>query len=346
MTLHTASAKQKNKPVRSLTLTPGQVTFGLFALFCLFLILRNSDIAIEYMSRGLLLCARTVIPSLFPFMVLSELIVSGGIGNALLKKLAAPLRRLFGLPDAGCCAVVLGMLCGFPVGAKCAILAYEQGNLTKEETERVLTFSNNPSSAFLISAVGVSLWGNRRFGIALYATVLTVSVLTGILTNLLRKKSDSESLLTTEGFPAKPPLTGPKLFTEAVKSATGSILLVCAYVIFFSALVGTLNLVLGSFDLPQNLSALLFCLFELSSGVSQASALGNTTIAAWLCAFAAGWSGLSVHCQVLSVCDGKELSFRSYFIAKVFQGIACALLFGIFIYFFPEILIPAEVCGK
>lgn len=341
MTLRAVSVPQKRK--RHI-LTPGQVCFGLFALFCLFLILKNSDIAIEYMSRGLLLCAKTVIPSLFPFMVLSELIVSGGIGNALLKRVAAPLRRLFGLPNAGCCAVMLGMLCGFPVGAKCAILSYEQGTLSKEETERVLTFSNNPSSAFLISAVGVSLWGNRRFGIALYITVLCVSVLTGILTNLLRKKNTEEVSVQNIQTVPTPPLTGARLFTEAVRSATGSILLVCAYVIFFSALVGTLNLVLAAFDLPSSVNAFFFCLFELSGGVSQASALGNTAFAALLCAFAAGWSGLSVHCQVLSVCDGKGLSFRSYFLAKIFQGILCALIFGIVINLFPALLIPAQGC--
>lgn len=57
--------------------TPGQLCFGFFALFCLFLILRNPDVAIEYITSGLRLCAVTVIPSLFPFLVLSELIVSG-----------------------------------------------------------------------------------------------------------------------------------------------------------------------------------------------------------------------------------------------------------------------------
>lgn len=341
MTFRTASATQKSKPRH---LTPGQVSFGLFALFCLALILRNSDVAIDYITRGLLLCAKTIVPSLFPFMVLSELIVSGGIGNALISRIAPPLRRLFGLPEAGCCAVVLGLLCGFPVGAKCAVLAFEQGRLTREEAQRTLCFSNAPSSAFLISAVGVSLWGNRRFGIALYATVLTCSILTGILANQLRKKNTPPHTAAAIPTLPTPPLTGVRLFTEAVKSSTGSMLLVCAYVVFFSALVGTLNLVLAAAELPAALSATLFCLFELSGGVSQASALGNVHLAATLTAFAAGWSGLSVHCQVLSVCDGKGFSFRSYFLAKIFQGLLCALLFSILLYLFPALTVPAENC--
>ena len=77
--------------------TPGQLCFGFFALFCLLLILRNPDTAIEYMTSGLRLCARTVIPSLFPFLVLSELIVSGGIGRILLRPVSGMLSRLFRL---------------------------------------------------------------------------------------------------------------------------------------------------------------------------------------------------------------------------------------------------------
>ena len=143
--------------------TPGQLCFGFFALFCLFLILRNPDVAIEYITSGLRLCAVTVIPSLFPFLVLSELIVSGGIGRLLLRPVSGLLAGLFRLPPDGCCAILLGMFCGFPVGARAAVSAYDAGRLTRDEAERVICASTNPSSAFLLNAVGVSLHGNRCY---------------------------------------------------------------------------------------------------------------------------------------------------------------------------------------
>lgn len=341
MTRCKSFVRQKRKKA---ALGAGEICFGLFSVFCLLLILRNSELAIGYMTRGLLLCAKTVIPSLFPFMVLSELIVSGGLGEKLPRGITAPMQKIFDLPAAGCCAVLLGMVCGFPVGAKCAILAYDRGALTKEETEQVLLFSNNPSSAFLISAVGVSLWGNRAFGLSLYFTAIGVSLLTGFLYRVLRTKKEEPPHAVDFPLSSSAPLKGANLFTSAVRSATGSILLVCAYVVFFSTLVGTLNLVLGSFHLPQALQAAVFCLFELSGGVNQAATLSNTAVGALLCAFATGWSGLSVHCQILSICDGKGLSFRAYFLAKLFQGILCALLFGILIGVFPTLLSNAKNC--
>ena len=171
--------------------TPGQLCFGFFALFCLFLILRNPDVAIEYITSGLRLCAVTVIPSLFPFLVLSELIVSGGIGRLLLRPVSGLLAGLFRLPPDGCCAILLGMFCGFPVGARAAVSAYDAGRLTRDEAERVICASTNPSSAFLLNAVGVSLHGNRRYGSALLTVTLLSALLIGILLGRMPKKDDS-----------------------------------------------------------------------------------------------------------------------------------------------------------
>ena len=335
--------KEKRK-ARSVGFTEG--LFGVFSLFCIALILKNTEAAVEYVTRGLRLSASTVIPSLFPFMVLSELVVSSGAVTRIPRPLLAPLRRLLGLPDAGVCAVLLGLLCGFPVGARCTVSAYESGDLTRTEAERALLSASCPSSAFLIGAVGSSLWGNRRFGIALYATVLFTALLSGVLANGLRKKEAATKAPSMPFFVTRPRKSPAALFCEAVKSSLLGILSVCAYVVFFSALMGTLELVLGRLALSQTLAAGLSCLFELSNGIGQASALGNAHVGAYLCAFAAGWSGLSVHCQMLSVCDGKGLSLRPYLVSKLFQGLFCALLFGILLALFPEIMIPAEVCGK
>lgn len=142
----------------------GQVFFCLMSTFCFVLILRNPDVAIEYMGRGLSLCARTVIPSLFPFMVISELMVRSGAGESLGRLFSRPMRYLFGLSGAGCTAVVLGSLCGFPVGARTAVALYDRNAISRRECEHLLTFCNCPSSAFLVTAVGVSLFGNRRLG--------------------------------------------------------------------------------------------------------------------------------------------------------------------------------------
>ena len=306
-------------------LTPNQLAFALMSVFSLLLILRNAELAISSMSEGLRLCARTLIPSLFPFMVISELIVSTGAVRPLGKLLSRPFRWLFGISGESGCAVLLGLLCGFPVGTKSALSLFRRGRIDRAELEYLLTFSNNPSSAFLISTVGSSLFGDHAFGVRLYVISLCSALLIGIFGNLLRKRSGSS--LAPSAVPDQS-LSSPRgilCFTEAVTSSALSMLYICAFMVFFSAFTGTLEHLLSGWELPDAVRALCFGFFELTGGVSRAAQCA-APVSEYLCALAVGWSGLSVHFQMMSLCGSDTVSFRSYFPAKLVHGLLNMLL--------------------
>ncbi len=311
----------------------GQVGFCLMSTFCFLLILRNSEAAIEYMGRGLTLCARTVIPSLFPFMVISELLVSSGAGEAFGRLFSRVMRWVFGLSGAGVSAVFLGSMCGFPVGAKTAVSLYDRNMISRAECEHLLTFTSNPSSAFLITAVGVSLFGNRHLGVLLYGTVLGTSFLVGFLARFfLRGKGQPDA---HPHFPTGLHPGGVEMFTNAVSGAATGMLTVCAYVIFFSAITGALGCMFNesTWALGEVGYALLSGLLEMTGGISEASSLANRERAVVLAAAMAGWSGLSVHCQVMTLCGGRGISFRPYLVAKAVQGVLCAAVMALMLRF-------------
>lgn len=313
--------------------SPRQLIFCFMSLFSLALIIRNSDVAIKYMSEGLRLCAVTVVPSLFPFMVLSDIIVSSGAANLIGKALRRPMRFLFGVSGEGGCAVILGTLCGFPIGAKAAVSIYDSGRISRGELERLLTFSNNPSSAFIISAVGVSLFGSRDSGYLLYAATLISSALVGIGQNILfgRKGKSRQAEFTEQTERSRRADTKLSIgdFTEAVTSSVFGILKVCAFVMFFTAFLGTLGSALNSITLPEQTNAILFGIFELTGGMSQAAALPREQ-GMILAAFISGWSGFSVHFQIMSLCADRNISFKPYFLAKLIQGVIAAALVFVF----------------
>ena len=254
----------KRPPPHRRRMSLGQWFFITFSLFCLLLILRNSDTAITYMSQGLSLCAKTVIPSLFPFMVLSEILVQSGGGEILGKICYRPCRWLFGISGAGVCALLMGLVCGFRVGAKTAASLYRRGLLSPQEFEKLLCFCNIPSSAFLINAVGVSLFASRRFGLLLYGICLLGALMTALLLRLFFPVREEHH---SPDAPVPATDLNVHVFTHAVTSGAGAMLNVCAYVIFFSALVGTLGHLLSGMGIGREMSALLFGLFELSGGV-------------------------------------------------------------------------------
>ena len=326
----------KTRPLPS----AGQVGFWLTSTFCFVLVLRNADAAVEYMGRGLTLCAKTVIPSLFPFMVISELLVSSGAGEALGRLFSGIMRRVFGISGAGASALFLGSMCGFPVGARTAVSLYDRGVISKAECEHLFTFTSSPSSAFLITAVGVSLYNSRALGVTLYCVVLGCGLLTGFLMRFLLR-SPTEPCEHPH-YPSGLRPCGVETFTGAVSSAATGMLTVCAYVIFFSALTGALGCAPWVRGAAGEWVYTLLCGFlEMTCGIGQASTLAGD-FGLILTAVFAGWSGVSVHCQVMTLCGGRGLSFKPYLLAKALQGVLCGVVTAVILRWFPGLMGPAD----
>ena len=290
----------------------------------LFLILFFPTLAIDYMNRGMKLCVSTLIPSLFPFMVASELIVMTGAARPLGKILRVPAGWLCGISEEGSSALVLGCVCGFPIGTRAAVSLYKRGRITFCELSRLVCFSNNPSSGFIISAVGATLFGSREFGTALFFITVLSSMCVGVIQNvLLGRRNDvlPVSQNPPDSVEKKEREKGIAEFSSAISSSAYALLGVCAFVIFFSTLTGTLGVLLSRLGASQMIRAVFFSFFELTGGVAEAASLSPVLCAVSVAAFAVGWSGLSVHLQMIGVCDGIPIPIGRYFLAKLSQGI-------------------------
>ncbi|MBQ9647799.1 MAG: sporulation protein, partial [Oscillospiraceae bacterium] len=150
---------------------------ALFAAALLFFPAEASDAA----RQGLRLCFQTVLPSLFPFFVLSALVVASGAGDAFGRALEPVMRPLFYLSGAGASALALGLVGGYPVGARTVAELYRAGNLSKAEAERLLSFCNNAGPGFILGICGDAVFGSVRAGLYLYLVHVAAAVLTGVL---------------------------------------------------------------------------------------------------------------------------------------------------------------------
>lgn len=332
--------KVKNAAHRAALPAPRTAATVMASLFFIALLLKNPDISIQYVTRGLRLCCTAVIPTLFPFMVLSELLVRTGGGELMGRALAAPMRALFGLSGAGSCAFLLGAVCGFPVGTRAAVMLYDRGLLERSEAERLISFCNYPSSAFMISATGAALWQNRQLGAAMYASVLAAGVLAGIISGIPARRAAKKGDVVPTDMPHTVRKPQPTALSDSVTAAATSTLNVCAYVAFFSCVVGCISHILARVSPSRTVEAAIYSFFELTSGAAASAAVIPSRTGILMCTAAAGWSGLSVALQVFSVCSSSERPhprMTAYLVSKAVQAPLAAILMSILLRLFPAL---------
>lgn len=295
-------------------------------LLFLALLLKNPTLASDGVRRGLSLAAGTVIPSLFPSMLLSEWLMSAGAGRMRIP-LLQKVGQIFGFSSVGMLCVLLGILCGSPVGARCAASAYRRGELSRSEYEQILPAASVPSPAFLIGTVGIGLLLDYRIGVLLYLCVL-IAALSATL--IQRKKGEickdcvQKATFETE----EEHLSVAALLVRSVKSATDGVLSVSAYILLFGTLCDVVCFGIGK-AAPEAVRAGLLSLLELCGGMQACAALGEAPTVFFLLGATAGWSGLSVHVQVMSAGTGDGISYRPYLSGKALQALLCAVLFGV-----------------
>ena len=259
---------------------------------------------------GLTLCAGTVIPALFPFMAVTGLLVQLGFGQWMAPHMAGLTAPLFRLPGCAGSALLLGLVGGYPIGARTAAELYASGYLTRQEAERLLTFCNNSNPVFLISVLGVGVFGSVRRGLWLWLIHVGSALVTGVLFRGLGR--GRRMVPPAVSFQAA---SFSKAFVSAVREAAVGMLSVCAFVTLFYVLVSPLT------ALPGPLAALAVGCTEL---FSLTPLLDGSRLSFILAAGCAGWGGLSVLCQTAAVLDGTDLSLRPCLLGKLTQGILSA----------------------
>ncbi|UQT48808.1 hypothetical protein M5E87_01495 [Flavonifractor plautii] len=188
--------------------------------------------SMEAAKSGLALCYNVIIPSLFPFFVLSSLVVELGLAGYLGRLLEGLMRPLFHVSGACASAFALGFIGGYPVGAKTAISLYENGMCTKTEAERLLAFCNNSGPAFILGVVGAGVFASSRVGVLLYLAHAAASICIGILFRFYKVSPTArrEERQSRPQFHAQRFTTA---FTGSIKNSFLSTLNICAFVVFF-----------------------------------------------------------------------------------------------------------------
>lgn len=279
------------------------------ALFLMGALLVLSQEAAQAVRAGLSLCAASVVPALFPFLVLSSFFASAGQGSGGSRGLRFA-GRMLGCGSRGAEVFFLSLLGGYPVGPRLIAQLCRAGQISREEAAHLLHFCNNAGPAFILGLVGLGRFDSLRQGVYLYLIHTTAAVLTSLL---FRPQAP---------FPTEKPASAPVLplseaLVNAIAGAGSTMVQLCAFVTFFYT-------VLQLFSSKTGISHPLALGFvELTQGVL---ALPDSRAGFVMAAALLGWGGLSVHAQTAAVLAGTGVPLRSHLRGKLCQAALSAAL--------------------
>jgi len=293
------------------------ITVSIF-IIAILLSFTFSPIISKSVLAGLSLCYTAIIPSVFPFMILSDLLLSTTHFEnfKLLRKL---FSRIFKINGCAISAFLAGTVCGFPIGPKLARELYLSGKISKNECERLIGFSNNASPAFVISGVGFALLDSTSLGIILYLVSVFSSVIIGFLSGIFQKTEEENLISKNASFS----------LTASVKSAAENTVTVCGFITVFSVIIGFLSYFIKN----RTILAILSSFLEIGNAakiIVSTDALPRE-VSISLLAFAISFSGLSVHFQSKNALSGCDVSMKKYYIMKLAAGALSAIITATFL---------------
>ena len=271
-------------------------------------------------KNGLNYSMNILIPSLYPFMVLSVFVVKSGLAEKIGRFLEKPTRALFRLPGSAATSALMGLIGGYPAGARSVAALYETGAVTQAQAERMLYFCVNSGPSFVITAVGVGFLKNPAAGAVLFAAQTASFLLMGILTGAVFGRREKAA---APGRPAGKITGAAQALIDSASDAAYSTLMMCCFVILFAVLMAFVRMFVTRPVPAAAASALL----EVTGGCSDLSKLRTPL---WVFSLALGWGGVCVHFQVLA-CAGKLRVNRIRFVlCRLLQGLfAAAACWGI-----------------
>ncbi|MFU0832980.1 MAG: Sporulation integral membrane protein YlbJ [Oscillospiraceae bacterium] len=275
-------------------------------------------------KNGIGYCLDVLIPSLYPFMVLSVFVVKSGLARKIGCYLEGVTQTLFHLPGSTAPTILMSLIGGYPAGARSIAALYEDGQLSQRQAERMLGFCVNAGPSFIITAVGAGFLKSPRAGVILFAAQGIVFLLLGIGSGITAKHQISV------GVSKKTKETGvSKALIVSAADAARSTINMCCFVILFAALMNLLRMVCTDPIRSAGLSAIL----EVTGGCAD---LARLKAPPWAVSAAIGWGGICVHFQVFSTLTELDFSKARFLFFRLLQAILSAAVSWGLMLLFPE----------
>lgn len=290
--------------------------FRLLSVVALLFLLFRPAIAYEGAKNGLILWGSVVVPTLLPFMICSNVIVTLNAIHILIFPVKKLLHRFFCLSDAGSYALVSGLLCGYPMGARTCSDFMDSGRISNKEGKYLLAICNHPSPMFLLGYAASALPAQVPVSLLLLSIYLPIFPVSLAAKALYQVTEPERSQPVSK--------KAQRSFDDSLMDSCEVMVKIGGYIMLFSILA--LYITKFPMDAPKY-KAVMLGLVEITTGIKAISeAFPGALCGLWIAA-ASAFGGFSGIFQTKSVIKNAGLSIRHYVAWKAFHSLLTIILF-------------------
>ena len=290
----------------------------IISLFVLSQLLIKKAIIYSSILYALNIWVNNLIPALFPFFIISDILINYNINDYIPKIIKNGCKSLFNINDNMLTILILSMISGFPSNARNTRIMYDKELISLAEANHILLFSHFSNPVFIITTVAIFFFNNQKVGIILLITHYLSNFILGICFRNKINISNNAYIYNNESN------NFGTVFITSIRKAVDTILIICGILVVFLMLS---SIIVNTFSFNRYNAMLVKGFFEITIGIEALSKLPlnmltKSVIASMFLAF----GGLSVHVQVLSQIAGTKIKYIYFFIGRMYQMIISGVI--------------------
>lgn len=281
-------------------------------LFFLVEFLINRNLIFDTVSFSLNIWISSILPSLFPFFVLTDILNSYNTINYIPSFIKNIFKKLFNISDNGIFIFFISMLSGFPSNARNIKNLYKENKITKEEAEHLLMFTHFSNPMFILGTLVIIFLNNKSLGLLILVSHYLPNFIIGFLLRKYNKPKYNYNININNNCN-----NFGIIFTKSIKSSIDSLLLILGTLTVF-LIISTI--IINLLNLNTINSLLIKSILEITSGLKEISTISfNNSTLVILSSCILSFGGLSVHMQVINELTETDISYKNFFIGRIFQ---------------------------
>lgn len=271
---------------------------------------------------GLNACLNTIIPALFPYIMLSIFFTSCVFPKSIKKRLNAPLSFLFGISGNCVQSAVAGLVGGYNIASKSAVFLNENSKNDLTQSQILAIFFTNPGLSFCINIVGIGIYNSKSLGFKFYiSSVLSSLICAFIYERFHSNKAEYIKDKNTE-------FLLPQALSNTVEATSRTIINICSWIISYYAIIPIIRKIL----LIKPLLTVINIFGEVSSGIVY------TNSSVYLTDFVLNFGGICIFLQQIPDIIKLKINPLKFLLARIIISSV-----GTLIYYIIELLFPSEI---